>query len=345
MADAIKKTTNEKINIIQKKAEFYTPEEKHFALMPMYGEPVTGQWWFHQAVFDNGWTVQINFMIMNWIPDVWLELQSPDGVTTVKHFLHAPEDLRYVPEVHDISFGRSRIHGKWPNYEMHVEEEGFVCDLAFEEVTQSVFMPPDGVFVGRMQSPATPVYLGYAVHPRSLVSGKMIVEGKEISVKGEGYHDHQWQNTPQSRFPATQWHWSSIKIKDYTLMWWDMTCSELGYQHFSFLWCLKGKEVIEFEPHCNYYVVTSDFEIDPVTMFPCQKKIQVLFDMLTIKGTMTYQKKKVLISYPLGTLKEQTEKGNPNRVYRRLLADLHVDLEILGEKVVGDSVEIIEFGL
>lgn len=92
--------------------------------------------------------------------------------------------------------GESRFHGRFPEYELHFSDGDVGFNLVYKSETSIFMEPPDGVFIGREQTPSTPYYWGFIIMARCGVSGNLTFDGHTIPVSGKGYLEHSWFNKP-----------------------------------------------------------------------------------------------------------------------------------------------------
>src|SRR4030042_3241701 len=172
--------------------EIYKPSEKHFAWHPQPDNPQALQWWYHEAVFDNGYATAIVFNLTEVGGVITLDICDPDGNRTTEMPIFPPDQLVYSTEILDIKAGENFIRGNSSRYELHVRSGDNGADLVYEATTQGWMEPRDGVYIGRATFPATTPHFAYYNYCRCDINGKLLVAGKEIPVKGDGYRDHQW---------------------------------------------------------------------------------------------------------------------------------------------------------
>ena len=86
----------------------------------------------------------------------------------------------------------------------------------------------------------------WLVSPRLNVTGYMILEGKNISVSGEGYHDHNWFYifTPLMQ---KGWHFGNIGINSLGITWANVMKNRFNTEHIIVL-NQKDKKPIEIDP-------------------------------------------------------------------------------------------------
>lgn len=331
---------------MERNPELYWPDEKHQALRP---QPGVMQLWFHDGIFTNGYSMQIMYYVTPVKSSIWLDVCGPDGKLTHVAPFFDTNTTEASTETCDVRIGDNRMHGEYPRYELHFRHEDMGADLVYECLTQPVFEPPDGVYQGREQCPATPLYFGYAVRPRCRVTGKLIIAGQEIPVEGEGYADHEWKHAPPGQFQHHYWTWGKVYLPKHTLVWWDAILNPtFGFQRCKWLWTLSGDKLFEYSNHADMYVELDELESTPETGAMLPRKIVLSIDEPKIKGTAIYTVKHVVKNVPIdafGSFKIDPEKWVGVKHYARFLSECHSDFEIEGKRIVADSTESHEVGM
>lgn len=206
--------------------EIYIPTKKDMAYLPMPGYPKANQWWYYDAVFDNGYTMNMAWRCTDLQANIILEIMDPDGKVVGKRVKFPRNKVIASTEVHDITMGANRIYGEYPKYYSNFQADDVGEKLVYDCTVQEFKEPPDGCYIGRGAAPATPRFFAYVLRPRCKVSGTLIVNGKKIPVKGEGYCDHQWGNCAFPEEAVYYWYWSRAFLPQHTIFWWESQLDE-----------------------------------------------------------------------------------------------------------------------
>ena len=322
-------------------SEIYKPSKKHWAWHPQPDNPEAWQWWYNEGIFDNGYTTAIVCNATETVSAITLDICDPYGNRITEMPMFSPDQIVYSTETLDVKWGENFLRGKYPRYELHMLFGDNGADLVFEAITQEWMEPRDGVYIGRETFPPTIPYCAYINHCRCKVSGKLIVAGKEIPVKGHGYHDHQWGNILFWNL-LQYWYWGKLDFPNHTIMWWEtMLQSKYGYQKFKWLWGFKGDKLIEYKNDAKIYVENLDFKEDPKYGVSLPQKVIVTIDDERIKGTATHSIKSILYFVQLP---EELQAGAWTK-YIRYVSDCQGKFEVDGEKIELNSVQIHESGV
>ncbi len=191
------------------------------------------EWWYFNVFFDSdsdlaNWSMIVSFNKMKRNDIRFLDrdnffyiLYSPDGSY---HSFNSLDNQRGVFQIAesgvDLSFENSWAKGQYPQWIVHAEDKQseIIADLVFD----ADFMP---VWVeGRSSNLLVGGYVaGDYYIPRCNVTGEIIWNGKEYTVKGIGYHDHVWEtNIP--RFITNGWDWFNFHFDNG----WEMYVSKFN---------------------------------------------------------------------------------------------------------------------
>jgi hypothetical protein len=236
------------------------------------------EWWYFDAVFDNGYSAVCILWPMNYFRplrrqcSVMLSIYTPEGVQ-LKHYDFPPRRLfRGSYSTCDVNIGNNYVRGSHPRYEVHLESGEEVADLVFEAETPG-WKPGNAVSVAPFPRYKT---MGWLVPlPRAKVSGTLEVAGQKVEVEGHGYHDHNWGEAPLPLL-IDNWHWGHIIAADIAIIWADITMDRsLEYDRsYMFLLCLGDRLVYE---SAQIEVVYEDWRDDPAYLHPYPAIITVSF--------------------------------------------------------------------
>jgi predicted secreted hydrolase len=303
-------------------AEVYRPTSKEDGY---HSAPY--EWWYADAIFDNGYAVRSLWFtgnagsISNPEPrHVHFMISDPAGKVLQANPRFTIAETSASTKGCDVSFGASYLRGEFPRWELKFKGDAIGASLTFDNISQGLREPPDGCLIGRTQEPPTRHYFTWVLYPRSTVSGKLIVNGKEIAVRGDGYSDHQWGNIPvQDVFESH--FWGRIHLPGHTLVYWDAPLSEkLGYQRLKRLWVLKGEKLISYLKD-DIYVDSGDLTMDEFGV-TIPRKLVLIISSSRVRGTVTHK---------IGHLIQKSRGGS--YAGNSFISDCAAKLEIDGEKV------------
>jgi len=184
------------------------------------------EWWYFDAVFDNGYSLQIGFRIYHvrnmGIVQTRINIYK-DGKTIleklkVSHLSHFNIDEEYpnikIKNKKVVEFNEQKYHEnkKW-EYKINLTIKDIDVDLLFYGTTKG----------WKIETPTTcwtvPI-------PKGLVEGRIKIKKEEIPVKGIGYHDHNWSYSPVTAMNNLGWYWARISSETMNLTWAKVIHSE-----------------------------------------------------------------------------------------------------------------------
>ncbi len=215
------------------------------------------EWWYFDAHLEGGHTIVAFFYAANPNPGmggkigVEIVLLRPDGKKTQVFIPYRARDFaasRVKPEV-TIGANYMKVRkGKngLPEYEIFINEKDLGCHLTYNAEVNG-WKPGTGYsHFGDMG------YFAWVIpFARASVKGTMTDGGNVFTVKGIGYHDHNWLNFQFARI-IDYWMWGRVYSKRYTVSYAYIQCNKKMDDHtVKVLMAADGKNVVastgEFE--------------------------------------------------------------------------------------------------
>ena len=326
--------------------QLYRPGPQQHAWHPQPGFPDAQQSWFHDAVFENGYCMESMFHFTPARITLWLHICDPQGNVTRITPTFTPDAATVSREEVDVKVGDNYLRGKSPTFEIRLRSGDVGIEATIESMTDDFREPPDGVFIGREQRPATPVYFGFVYRPRCRVTGKLFLGGKEIPVRGQGHGDHQWSNRSAEQLPMYYWYYSRIFHPTHTIVWWDTHLNQtFGFERKKWLWVYRDRTLLEYRSNATMFVEPSEFEVEPESGLAFPRKTVFMVDEPAIRGTATYTRKLILENIPSTGFDNPKDEGSVKggwKRYLRYLSTCEARFEIDGEKVESTTTELQE---
>ena len=218
--------------MIDKKNEAYTSmKDSSFRFTPkdisikddaFHGStaPRFTEWWYFDAVFDNGYSIQLNIRVLSVIKNrfalIYKRIDVYKKGKLIKHYRKrfGLKDYDASMEIPYVKLGGKEVIKAFVDkksgdliYDLCFEIENTSANLRFKSLTKG--------WKGK-----NPGGDGWAVIlPRAEVQGKIKVNNEVIDVKGIGYHDHNWD----VRYSVTKnnhgWFWGKIYSNNFTVTW------------------------------------------------------------------------------------------------------------------------------
>jgi CrtC N-terminal lipocalin domain len=197
------------------------PWEDGFRTDP--GGPGTFEWWYFDAVLEDGSTLVINFMVKDIRggggisqparPVVTFELDRPDGVHVERQF-HADSDFAFAADRCDVRVGANTFAGDLHAYRIRIDIDGVAADVTLTGEVPA-WRPETGHIVFGEDEPHLFAWLPSV--PQGSVTATLTVDGETRTLSGTGYHDHNWGDTDMPRL-IHHWYWARAQAGDYCVI-------------------------------------------------------------------------------------------------------------------------------
>lgn len=183
-----------------------------------YDSPGYYEWWYFDAQFNNGYVCALALFWRRHTgphcPSVEIDIHAPDG-----RKVHADEVFdsgagRAAEDRCDVAIGSSYARQEGPDlYRVVVRSDKAGVDLVFRRRVPGWKVSPTGLLIDDASGKQGWVN---AV-PRADVEGKLFFEGKQVPVRGLGYHDHNWGSVEMGK-SFGGWVWGRVFDPKYTLV-------------------------------------------------------------------------------------------------------------------------------
>ena len=178
------------------------------------------EWWYFDARLDNGYTVVAFFRAKHersGKTGVEITIYKPNDEKIQNVYDYKRSDLKVSHELADVQIGKNYIKAnysneKFPTYEIFLDEGEFGFHLKYTAEVPG-WMPGKGYTkFGDLGE------FGWVVPlPKAKVEGTIKVHDETISVKGMGYHDHNWITLNMIKI-VNYWHWGRIYSENLTVV-------------------------------------------------------------------------------------------------------------------------------
>lgn len=320
--------------------ELYRATGKHFAHHPL-PDYYSDKWetWHADACYDNGYFSTVMFATTGPVIMVAFHVTDPTGKCVVESMqFFEPKDFIVSTDTLDIKMGENFFRGdysnsKFPKNEIYVCDGNNGAELVYEALVQPTISElPDGVGIGRINTPNMPVFVGWIFQPRNKITGNLIIDGKKIPVTGTGWTDHQFGNVDFFRDAVQYFYWGCLPLGEHTLCYFDIQLADKGgYRPLKWLWNWKDGKLYEYCRDCDYYIQASEIEEGDTV----PRKLFIVFEHTRIRGTVTCEFKALL-------QKQVLDYEERKVTLNRSAYDCHALLEIDGEKIDTKFTRILE---
>lgn len=235
------------------------------------------EWWYFDMILDDGSKVVVHFNTKDnktigkdgTIPSVVLKITAPDGKEYKDNVVLSKKEASFGKDRCDVKFGPHFLDGDLHTYHIHVAQTGGVsgsdgaggegkasnvgADLILTS-TSKPWRPGAGGFT--FGDDESGYFTWLCAVPRGTVKGTLFYDGKEHSVTGAGYHDHQWGNMKHNS-TWDHWIWGRQDFGDYAILVFDIgTQKKFGYKRLPMMFMedKDGNLVMEDlkDPKCKF---------------------------------------------------------------------------------------------
>lgn len=321
--------------------ELYRASEKHFApyKMPEY---VTNPWqtWHTDFVSTDGWAGTAMISYTGPMRCVLLTIVAPDGKITETIQFIDEEDVKAAEDGYDIQVGPNNyFRAQFPVLEMHVDDQENNCglDLKAEALIDPILSElPDGVGIGRLNTPNMPVNIAWYFMPWNKITGTLKVEGQVIPIEGHGWSDHQFGTDDFFGAACHYFYWGNFPIggesgENLITIFEAQGGPVQGYRPIKWMWNYKNGKVYSYDRDADYYIYCLDIpEGDTVP-----HTLKYVFEGDRISGVIEAKWKRTMMKQPV-------DQGVFHAILNRSLYACHAEMVIDGEKIVSDFDRVLE---
>ncbi|OZJ01438.1 hypothetical protein BZG36_05704, partial [Bifiguratus adelaidae] len=268
------------------------------------GGPGTFEWWYFDAVFDDGSTLVTTFMVKDIRnrkgvhqpagPVVMFELDQADG----KHFkrtAHAADgDFSFATERCDVRIGLNTFTGDLHSYHIHVDIDGVIVDI-----TLTGQVPPWRPETGHILfgDDEQHYFAWLPAVPQGAVQAELTIDGSTHTMAGVGYHDHNWGNATMMQL-MHHWYWARARVGDYTVIASYITAEKkYGYAEVPIFMLAKDGKILADDGRLAQFS-KFDEHFDPVTGKPVANTVVYDYDGTASGGEryrVTFRREKTIV--------------------------------------------------
>ena len=175
------------------------------------------EWWYFDAELDDGSLVVAYFYKVHFLKDqyfIGFNYTSPEKEDFFRLKYFKKNEVSFQSDSCSVSMNQNSFSGNLESYNITIDPndfDGFGFDLSLQSLV-SPYRPQDGVIRA-----GSDYFAWLAAVPNGNVNGTIIVNGQEKKIKGSGYHDHNWGNTPLQKL-FKSWTWFRGKAGPYTVI-------------------------------------------------------------------------------------------------------------------------------
>ena len=174
--------------------------------------------------------------------------------------------------------------------------------------------------------------------PSGNIEGTISKAGKEVKVKGNGYHDHNWGNVPMSKI-LSDWYWGRAELNGLTLV---SACvrfkDEAGGRETPLIYITKGEEIILNANNEELSFLSGHKTLHPETGKAYNSDALYIYEKENDKAFIRLNGADAIVAFT------SVEWENPGweTKYLRFAADVNLDLNMKKEKSVSRGLATLE---
>ena len=183
------------------------------------------EWWYFDAELDDGSLVVAYFYKVHFLKDqffIGFNYTSPQKEDFFRLKYFNKNEVSFESDSCDVSMNLNSFSGNLNNYSIVLDPndfDGFGFDLNLQSLV-GPYRPQDGVIRA-----GSDYFAWLAAVPNGNVNGTITVNGVKKKIKGSGYHDHNWGNTPLQKL-FKSWTWFRGKAGPYTVILAELNATE-----------------------------------------------------------------------------------------------------------------------
>jgi hypothetical protein len=177
------------------------------------------EWWYFDAVFENGYSVHIGFRIYH-----------IRGFGIVQSRIDIYKDGKVIAEeLKTDLFSKFVIDPHFPTIKIVDKTVVKFDNDAYERNKEWKYNVKFSINDNAVDLLFTGTTKGWKIEtldtcwavplPKAVVTGEITVDGKKLQVKGLGYHDHNWSYSPVTAMNNLGWYWGRISSDTINVTW------------------------------------------------------------------------------------------------------------------------------
>lgn len=223
------------------------------------------EWWYFDAKLEGGYSLVIIFYsqpvtaaTLGYAPCVSFSLTG-GGYEIMEEVSVPVKNCNFSRECCDVCIGKNKFKGDLRDYKIHFENDHIKCDVDLLGLASSYRHKTGQIFFGEKK------YFAWLPSvPEGKVTADITIDGKQMTLSGSGYHDHNWGNMGMF-WLMHHWYWGRAKVGEYQVISSYITANKKhGYEHFPIFVIYKNGEQLG----CDIDSITyeqRDEEFDPIT--------------------------------------------------------------------------------
>lgn len=213
------------------------------------------EWWYFDAHFDDptndpdvqGSTAVIVFATKPLLerngplkPGVSITITRPDGTKIAQFPFLGPDQFAASKVTCAVHIGENWCSGDLHTYRLRASLDGIAANLTFTGLVPAWRPGAGKSYFGDLEH----FFAWLPAIPYGSVEGTISFDGQTYSVKGSGYHDHNWGNVGLDQV-MDHWYWGRAHLGEYTLIYVEQVgAKQYGYTRMPVFMLAKGSQIL-----------------------------------------------------------------------------------------------------
>ena len=252
------------------------------------------EWWYFDTQLSDGSMVVCYFYKIHFFRDryfIGLNYNSIESEDIFKLKYFDRDDVSFSKDSCSVIMGNNYLKGNLDKYEIFIDPndfEGFGVSLILDSKLQP-FRPQDGIIKAGNQ-----FFAWLAAVPDGETSGFVTVGNKSREVSGDGYHDHNWGNTPLQKL-FKSWTWFRGKVGEYTIIASELNLSEQRGDYNIPILYMANQDTVLINRYANDGLFTKYNNVIENLYNPKNENLYSEFDLMTVDNILIKIKGKKVI--------------------------------------------------
>ena len=175
------------------------------------------EWWYLDAKLEDGSLFVCYFYKVHFIRDqffIGMNYSSKEHGDIFKLKYFKKDEVSFARDSCNVAMRNNYFIGNLKNYRISLDPDdfdGFGVDIDLSARLKP-YRPQDGIIKAEED-----FFAWLAAVPDGDINVKLNIDGKKTQLKGDGYHDHNWGNTPLQRL-FDGWVWFRGKTENHTII-------------------------------------------------------------------------------------------------------------------------------
>ncbi len=263
------------------------------------GAPEEYEWWYVDSKMDDGTTLVVGLGTKDVVdaggplaPFARVDLDLGDGTRVTRTARADPADCSFATDRCAVRIGACSYEGDLEHLVLHYEDDELEIDLDIESRCEP-FKPGTGL---ACHGPRGEDVLGWIIAvPQASITGSLTYRGDEHVLRGAGYQDHGWGNSPFVEL-YHHWYWCRAEIGPYA----TVVTSQVAaakYAHDTtkaFMLAKDGRIVVRDSGQMRFYHALE--RLDPDTDKPVSHDLLVVHEDGDEKYLLEFEVERVLLA-------------------------------------------------